>query len=158
MGIPVAWALVLSACVAGLVALAAVPRILIRRRQDALAAEATARPGAAWKLLTRADLVVSRYRRLPGLLGLTGDRLAFEGVFGESIELPTSRIRKIETGARLASGRLLFGLEVLRITRASGDRVEFVLTRPAASAWRSHLGLWAMAEHQADADRVSPGN
>jgi hypothetical protein len=109
------------------------------------------------RLLTRADLISGRWRRVPGLLGLTDESLFFEGVFGENQILSTSRIVKIATGSKLASGRLLFRREVLRITAMEGGEVEFVLTLPAASAWRSHLGLWAIKERQADADRVSPG-
>ncbi len=139
-----------------LIALLAVPRLLLQRAQDRLAKEMIAREPDAWKLLTRADLVAGRYRRLPGLLGLKEGSLEFSGLYGESLLVPTARIQKVATGSRLASGRLLFRLEVLRITRG-GEDVEFVLTRPAASAWRSHLGLWAMAERQADADRVTPG-
>ena len=92
------------------------------------------REGESFRLLTRADLVTGRYRRLPGILGLTGDRLVFEGLFGESAQLATSRIQKIETGRRLASGRLLLRLEVLRITPASGgaDRVRPDAARPPA--------------------------
>ena len=143
---------------AALLALLAIPRLLLQRAQDRLAKEAMAREPDAWKLLTRAELVAGRYRRLPGLLGLKEDSLEFSGLYGESILVPTARIQKIATGTRLASGRLLSRMEVLRITKSSGADVEFVLTRPAASAWRSHLGLWATAERQADADRVTPGN
>ena len=134
-----------------------VPRILLQKAQDRLATEAMAREPEAWKLLTRADLVAGFYRRLPGILGLKEGSLEFAGLYGESVVIPTQRIRKIATGSRLASGRLLFRMEALRITRADGEDFEFVLTRPAAAAWRSHLGLWAMAERQADADRVTPG-
>lgn len=133
------------------------PRLTIRKAQDRLAAEVMARPDTVFKLLTGADLVAGRYRRLPGVLGLTEDALWFEGLFGESVLVPTSRIQKIATGRRMASGRLLLRLEVLRITRASADEVEFVLSRASAFAWRSHLGLWAVRERQADADRVTPG-
>jgi hypothetical protein len=134
-----------------------VPRILLQKAQDRLAKEAIAREPEAWKLLTRADLVAGLYRRLPGILGLKEGSLEFAGLYGESVVIPTQRIRKIATGSRLASGRLLFRMEALRITRTDDEDVEFVLTRPAATAWRSHLGLWAMAERQADADRVAPG-
>ena len=134
-----------------------VPRILLQKAQDRLAKEAIAREPEAWKLLTRADLVAGLYRRLPGILGLKEGSLEFAGLHGESVVIPTQRIRKIATGARLASGRLLFRMEVLRVTRAADEDVQFVLTLPAATAWRSHLGLWAMAERQADADRVTPG-
>jgi hypothetical protein len=137
--------------------LIALPRRLLSRAQDRLARERLEASAAAFRVLTRAELVSGRYRRLPGILGLTDDRLAFAGLFGESVELSTSRIQKIETGRRLASGRLLLRLEALRITPSAGDPLEFVLTAPAAAAWRSHLGLWAMNERQADADRVIPG-
>jgi hypothetical protein len=143
---------------AALLALLAIPRLLLQRAQDRLAKEAMARELDVWKLLTRAELVAGRYRRLPGLLGLKDGSVEFSGLYGESILIPTARIQKIATGTRLASGRLLFRTEVLRITGSNGEDNEFVLTRPAASAWRSHLGLWAMAERQADADRVTPGN
>ncbi|MGH9398987.1 MAG: hypothetical protein ACRD00_01365 [Thermoanaerobaculia bacterium] len=142
---------------AALLALLAIVHLLLARAQDRFARDAIAREPEAWKLLTRADLVAGRYRRLPGLLGLKEGQLEFWGLYGESILVPTSRIQKIATGSRLASGRLLWRMEVLRITRGGGDDLEFVLTRPAVFAWRSHLGLWAMAERQADADRVTPG-
>ncbi len=140
-----------------LAALAIVPRLLLRRAQDRLAREKIEREGASWKLLTRAELVVGRYRRLPGLLGLADDRLAFEGLFGESATVATSRFQKIVTGRRLNNGRLLFRLEALRVKCSTGEELEFVLTRAAAEAWRSHLGLWAARERRADADRVTPG-
>ncbi len=150
-------ALAAGALLLALLVLVVLPRKLLSRAQDRLARERLERSGAEFRLLTRGELVVGRYRRLPGVLGLTGDRILFEGLFGESHELATSRIQKIETGRRLASGRVFLRLEVLRITPSAGEPMEFVLTRPAAGAWRSHLGLWAMKERQADADRVSPG-
>lgn len=140
-----------------ILAVVAVPRILVRRAQDRLAAAATDRAGDTLQLLTRADLVTGRYRRIPGILGLGSGTIAFEGLFGESVAIATSRIQKIVTGKRLASDRRLLRLEVLRFTRVSGEEVEFVMTRAAGLAWRSHLGLWAVRERQADADRVSPG-
>jgi hypothetical protein len=154
--------LVAGAVLVGAVMLFVLPRRLLTRAQDRLAREKLAGTGGgeSLRLLTRADLVSGRYRRLPGILGLTDDRLLFEGIFGESRELATSRIGKIETGRRLANGRTLLRLEVLRITATAstaGPPLEFVLTPAAAGAWRSHLGLWAMKERQADADRVSPG-
>ena len=108
-------------------------------------------------LLTRAELVVGRHRRVPGVLALTSVAIRFDGLFGESVIVATSGIQKIETGQRLASGRLLYRLEILRLTAAGGEQSEFVLTRDSAGAWRSHLGLWAVKERQADADRVVPG-
>jgi hypothetical protein len=142
---------------AALLALLVVPRLLLQRAQDRLAREAIAREPGGWKLLTRADLAVGRYRRLPGILGLKEGSLEFTGLYGESVMVATDRIRKIATGSRLSTGRLLYRMEALRITRAGEEEVEFVLTRPASEAWRSHLGLWASRERQADADRVTPG-
>jgi hypothetical protein len=150
-------ALALGALLLLLVLLVFLPRRIFSSAQDRLARERLEKNAGEFRLLTRAELVSGRYRRLPGILGLTGDRLLFEGLFGESVELATSRIRKIETGRRLSNGRLLLRLEVLRITPSSGDPMEFVLTMPAAGTWRSHLGLWAVGQRQADADRVAPG-
>ncbi len=149
--------LALGALLLLLAGLIVLPRRLLSRAQDRLARERLEKGNASFRLLTRADLVSGRYRRLPGLLGLTVDRLIFEGLFAEFLEIDTSRIRKVETGRRLANGRLLLRHEVLRITPASGEVVELVLTAAAAAAWRSHLGLWAMKERQAAVDRVSPG-
>jgi hypothetical protein len=132
------------------------PRLLVRRSQDRLA-RGLAAEAPAWRLLTRADLIAGRWRRLPGVLGLREGAIEFHGLFGETVTLATSRIRKIRTGRRLASGRLLFRLEALGIESESGEAIELVLTPASAFAWRSHLGAWAARERQADADRVVPG-
>jgi len=145
---------------AALVAVAlfiAVPRLLLRRAQDRLAARLLAESGAAFKLLTRAERVAGKYRRAPGVLGLTEEAVSFQGLFGETEVLPTFRIQKIATGHRLASGRRLLRQEVLRLTRSSGEELEFVLAPASAGAWRSHLGLWAVAERKAAMDQVTPG-
>ena len=147
----------LAVAVAAVLALVLVPRYLLKSAQDRLATASIAREGETFKLLTRADLVAGRYRRVPGVLGLKEEELKFSGLFGETVELPTSNIQKIVTGVKLASGRLLTGLEVLRISRSDGTDHEFVLSPASASAWRSHLGLWAVKERQAAADRVEPG-
>jgi hypothetical protein len=148
------WAALAAA--AALAAVLTVPRVLLRRAQDRLAKERLA-SGHDPMLLTRADLVVGRHRRVPGVLALTKTAIRFTGLFEESVDIPTSAIQKIETGQRLSNARLLFRLEVLRLTVAGGEQTEFVLTRDSAAAWRSHLGLWAVKERQADADRVEPG-
>ena len=148
---------VVLAAAAALLAVLTVPRIFLRRAQDRLAKEKLA-SGHDPMLLTRAELVLGRHRRVPGVLALTSVAIRFDGLFGESAFLPTSGIQKIETGQRLASGRLLFRLEVLRLTAAGGEQTEFVLARDSAAAWRSHLGLWAVKERQADAERVEPGH
>jgi hypothetical protein len=147
----------LGGLAAAFLALSTIPRLLLRRAQDRLAERLLAAGAERCKLLTRAELVAGRHRRLPGVLALTEEAIEFSGLFGESVPIATGRIQKIETGSRLSSGRRLFRLEVLRVTRSSGDRQEFVLSPASASAWRSHLGLWAARERQADADRVAPG-
>lgn len=149
-----AFAIALAAA-AAVAALSIVPRLLLRRAQDRLAARKLAEDQPA--LMTRADLVTGRYRRAPGILALTGAGVVFDGLFGETFKLSLADIRRIETGNRLASGRRLLALEVLRLTPSAGDPAEFVLSPASAFAWRSHLGLWAVKERQADADRVVPG-
>ena len=150
--------LVLAATLAVAILAAVVPRALLTRAQDRLARRLLDAPGASFKLLTRAELCTGgAYRRLPGVLGLTEDALVFHGLFGETETLPTARLQKILTGTRLSNGRQLLGREVLRLTRSSGEELEFVLARASASAWRSHLGLWAVEERRAAMDVVSPG-
>lgn len=150
--------LIAIALLALFAAILVVPRITLGRSQDRMARAKLEGPrGNTWKLLTRADLVVGRYRRLPGLLGLDQESLTFESLFGDATTIATSRIVKIITGRRLANGRTLVHRGVLRVVRQGGDETEFVVTLAALSAWRSHLGLWAGQERQADADRVSPG-
>lgn len=135
-----------------------VPRALLTRAQDRLATRLLAETGASYKLLTRAELCTrGAYRRLPGVLGLTEGSLVFHGLFGETESLPTARLQKIVTGSRMANGRRLLRREVLRLTRAGGEELEFVLARASASAWRSHLGLWAIEERRAAMDTVTPG-
>ncbi len=155
MTAPVLWGL--GGLAAAILALLTIPRVLLNRAQDRLAARLLAGGAERCKLLTRAELVAGRHRRLPGALALTKEAIEFSGLFGETVAIPTGRIQKIETGSVLSSGRRLFRLEVLRLTRTSGAREEFVLSPASASAWRSHLGLWAARERQSDADRVSPG-
>jgi hypothetical protein len=150
-------ALVAAAAILVLALLSVTPRLLLRRSQDRLARTLLAEEGGALKLLTRAELVAGVYRRIPGVLGLTEGVLRFQGLFGETELLPTSRIQKIVTGKRLANGRRLVRLEVLRVTRTGGGDLEFVLAPASATAWRSHLGLWAMRERTTTADTVAPG-
>ncbi len=150
-------ALSIAAAAVAAALLIALPRFLLRRAQDRLAARLLAEPGAAFKLLTRAERVAGAHRRSPGVLGLTEEAVTFHGLFGENDLLPTSRIQKIATGRRLASGRKLLRQEVLRLTRANGEDLEFVLSPASAGAWRSHLGLWAIAERKAAMDEVTPG-
>jgi hypothetical protein len=149
--------LIASGALAALALIVALPRILLARAQDRLARRLLDEDAIRFRLLTRAERVAGQYRRLPGVLGLTDDALRFEGLFGESEVLHTSRIQKIVTGQRLANGRQLVRRTVLRITSAGGEELEFVLTRASASAWRGHLGLWAVAERTAGSDEVTRG-
>jgi len=149
--------LVASSAVVILALLSVAPRLILRRSQDRLARTLLAAEGGGLKLLTRADLVAGAYRRIPGVLGLTEEALRFQGLFGETEILATSRIQKIVTGKRLGNGRRLVRLEVLRVTRTGGSELEFVLAPASAAAWRSHLGLWAVRERTASLDTVAPG-
>ncbi len=142
---------------AAIVLVAVVSRMLVRRSQDRLAQRLLAEEAASFRLLTRAEMVAGTYRRLPGVLALTEEAVAFRGLFGENEIVATPRIQKIATGRRMAGGRRLLRLEVLRLTRADGSEVEFVLAPDSASAWRSHLGLWAVRERAAAMDTVTPG-
>ena len=151
---------VLAAAAAALLVLvlfSLLPGIGIRRAQDRLAERILASRKTAPALLTRAELVVGRWRRLPGVLAFADGAVSFEGVFGDAVVIPTERIGKIVTGRKLSSERVLFRLEALRITRTGGEETEFVLSPESAGAWRSHLGLWAMQERVADAEAVTPG-
>jgi hypothetical protein len=150
--------LAVAAAAAGVFTLVlALPRVLLGRAQDRLAKRLLEEVQPPFQLLTRAELCAGKYRRLPGVLGLTGAGVEFRGVFGEAETVATARIRKIVTGTRLSSGRRLLRREALRLSRANGEDLEFVLTRDSASAWRSHLGLWAIAERKAAMDVVTPG-
>ena len=140
-----------------IVLVAVLPRILVRRSQDRLAARLLEEQAAGFRLLTRAEMLAGTYRRLPGVLGLTEEAVEFRGLFGENEIVATPWIQKIVTGRRMAGGRRLVRLEVLRLTRTDGSEVEFVLAPDSASAWRSHLGLWAVRERTAAMDTVVPG-
>jgi hypothetical protein len=148
----------LAILLAGAVLLVLVlPRVLLRRAQDRLASRLLADASRPFDLLTRAELCAGPHRRLPGVLGLGGGAIVFEGLFGETTTLPTQHLQKIVTGDRLASGRRLLRLEVLRLSRSDGTEMEFVLTPASAAAWRSHLGLWAVQERKSSTDVVRPG-
>jgi hypothetical protein len=149
--------LAIAAVLAAAVLVFLLPRLLLRRSQDRLARTLLAAEGERLKLLTRAELVIGKYRRVPGVLGLSEEAVAFRGLFGETERIPTSRIQKITTGGRLASGRRLIRLEVLRLTQTGGGELELILSPASAAAWRSHLGLWAVKERTAAAGLVTPG-
>ena len=153
-------ALILAAVLAAIsvAAAAGAIRLALSRAQDRLARRLMNDAGNAFRLLTRAELCTEgKYRRLPGVLGLTEEALVFHGIFDEIEILPTARLQKIVTGTRLSNGRRLFRREVLRASRPAGPDLEWVLTRASASAWRSHLGLWAVEQRRAEMEVVSPG-
>ncbi len=149
--------LVVAGAAAVVALILVVPRTLLGRAQDRLAKRLLEEERAPFQLLTRAELCAGKYRRLPGVLGLTGGAVEFRGVFGETETIATPRIRKIVTGSRLSNGRRLLRREALRLARSNGEDLEFVLSRASASAWRSHLGSWAVAERKAAMDLVTPG-
>ena len=154
---PLVLAAVVGIAAGSILLVAALPRIMVRRAQDRLAARLLEEAAGSFRLLTRAEMVAGTYRRLPGVLALTEGAVAFRGLFGENEIVATPRIQKIATGRRMAGGRRLLRLEVLRLTRTDGSEVEFVLAPDSASAWRSHLGLWAVRERAAAMDTVTPG-
>jgi hypothetical protein len=150
------WLLLGAAAI--LTAVFILPRLLIGRAQDRLAHATMARDGKALKLVTRAELVVGRFRRIPGLLAWRDDVLMFQGIGGHSMAIPPARIQKIVTADRLGSGRLLMKLEVLRLTDTDGEQIELVVARNSADAWRRLLGEWSVRERQASAaDVVTKG-
>lgn len=151
-----AWLLLGAAMILAAVFLA--PRLLIGRAQDRLARTRMAREGGSLKLLTRAELVIGRYRRVPGLLAWRDDVLSFQGITGQAVTIPPARIQKIVTADRLG-GRLLLKLEVLRLTDTDGEELEFVVARDSADAWRRLLGEWSVRERQRapEADVVTRG-
>jgi hypothetical protein len=146
------------AILAGVILLVVVlPRVLLRRAQDRLASRLLADASRSFDLLTRAELCVGPHRRLPGVVGLGAGAIVFESIFGDTHTLATHRLQKIVTGDRLASGRRLLRLELLRLSSSDGSDLEFVLTPASAAAWRSHLGLWAVNERKSSTDVVRPG-
>src|SRR5687768_7009637 len=125
--------------------------------QDRLAKSTMYRDGKSLKLLTRAELVIGRFKRVPGLLAWRDDVLSFQGIEGHTVTVPPSQIQKIVTADRMSSGRLLVKLEILRLTDTDGEEIEFVLERNTADAWRRLLGEWAGRERAAAMDLVTPG-
>lgn len=153
----VGWILLGSAAIAG--ALFLLPRLFIGMAQDRMARTTMARDGKSLKLLTRAELVTGRFERIPGLLAWRDDVLTFQGIDGDTVSVPPPRIQKIVTADRLASGRLLVKLEILRLTDTDGEQLEFVVARNSADAWRRLLGEWSVRERQnaAAQEIVTPG-
>jgi hypothetical protein len=151
-----AWILLGAAAI--IAAFFLVPRLLIGRAQDQLARTTMARDGKTLKLVTRAELVIGKFQRIPGLLSWRDDVLVFQGIDGHTETIPPSRINKIVTADRMGSGRLLVKLEVLRFTDSEGEELEFVVARNSADAWRKMLGDWAGRQKAAEASATETAN
>ena len=123
--------------------LAIVPPILIRFGRGRLAQSILARPGAPPALLTPADRCAGRFRRVPGVLGLTRDAIAFESHLESPAVLPLARVKRVLTANRMASGRRLWRAEILTIVDADDHAHEYLMPRASAYQWRQHLGAWA---------------
>lgn len=121
----------------------AVPPFLIRRGRDRLASEILARGGAKPALLTPADRCTGRFRRVPGVAGMDREAIRFESRLEEPTVIPLSRVRKISSGNRMASGRRLLRAEVLTLLDADGRTLELLMPRASVYQWRQHLGAWA---------------
>src|SRR5512142_240345 len=149
---------ILVAAIAILVAVGAVlPPLLLRRSRDRLAAEILARAGAPPALLTPADRCVGRFRRVPGVLGLTGETIFCESRHERRTDLPLPAIRRISSGNRMTTtGRRLLRAEVLTLVGTDAETREFVMPRASVYQWRQHLGAWA-AGQKAAAEVVKPG-
>lgn len=130
--------------VAGAIALlASVPALLIRSGRGRLARTILARPGSRPALLTPADRCIGKFRRVPGVLGLTREAITFESRYEAVSELPLSRVKRIVSGNRMSTGRRLWRAEVLTLVDVD-DRVhEFLMPRASLYQWRQHLGAWA---------------
>lgn len=151
--------IILGAAAAGVGVLATVPRRLIRRGQDRLAAKILSREQDTGRLLllTPAEKFVGAFRRVPGVLGMKGAEMIFETSFGDTWTLPMSRIRKIVSGKVLSSGRRLFRDEALTLVDAEGVVSEFQMPHASAYQWRRLLSEWAARQKASEAAVVTPG-
>src|SRR5580765_28171 len=129
--------------IAVLAAIGAVPPILIRRGRDRLAAEVLARAGPKPALLTPADRCAGRFRRVPGVAGMDRETITFESRLEAPTVIPLSRVRRVSSGNRMASGRRLLRAEVLTLLDMDGRTLELLMPRASVYQWRQHLGAWA---------------
>jgi hypothetical protein len=137
----------------------ALPPILIRRGRDRLAAEILARPGAKPALLTPADRCAGRFRRVPGVAGLDRESITFESRLESTTVIPLSRVKRVSSGNRMASGRRLLRAEVLTLLDMDGRTLELLMPRASVYQWRQHLGAWAARRKAADPARTeAPGS
>lgn len=137
---------------------AAVPPLLIRRARGRLAAEILARGGPRPALLTPADRCAGRFRRVPGVAGMDREAITFESRLEAPTVIPLSRLRRVSSGNRMASGRRLLRAEVLTLLDTEGRRLELLMPRASVYQWRQHLGAWAARQKaMAPAGAGDPG-
>jgi hypothetical protein len=122
---------------------AAVPPLLIRRARGRLAAEILARGGPGPALLTPADRCTGRFRRVPGVAGMDREAITFESRLEAPTVIALSRLRRVSSGNRMASGRRLLRAEVLTLLDTEGRTLELLMPRASVYQWRQHLGAWA---------------
>ena len=79
---------------------------------------------------------------VPGTVGLTPEALIWDAPFGLSGSVPLGHIKRLETDARLDSGRGFLRARALRVTLENGRVLEFVLSKGHEWEWRQALGEW----------------
>jgi hypothetical protein len=152
---PMSWIFGFLAAAAGLGALVWIPKLLLRRGQDRLAAEIVAGPEkSAFRLLTPAGRLLGGFRRLPGVLGLRSEDIVFRSRYEAERVLALSAVRRVTTGKVLSTGRRLLRAEALAIVDSHGGIHEFQMSHASIEHWRRHLGAWAARQKAAEA--VSP--
>jgi hypothetical protein len=137
---------------------AAVPPLLIRRGRDRLAAEILARGGPAPALLTPADRCSGRFRRVPGVAGMDREAITFESRLEAPTVIALSRLRRVSSGNRMASGRRLLRAEVLTLLDTDGRTLELLMPRASVYQWRQHLGAWAARQKAAAGESGDPSS
>ena len=87
-------------------------------------------------------LSAARRAAIPGTVALTPAGLVWEALWGRTGSFSFEEIQRIETDDRTQAQRGFFRSKVLRVTRRSGEIVEFVLSPGHAWEWRQALGEW----------------
>jgi hypothetical protein len=126
-----------AAVAAAIVLLACAPLLLAAARRRRFYREL----GPVVRIATPCRIVSGR-ALVPGAVGLTPERLVWRGLASVSGAISFPDIARIETDARLSSGRRLLRSEVFRITPVKGEVVELVLAKGPAWEWHRALGEW----------------
>lgn len=100
--------------------------------------------------------IVAGHALVPGAIGLSPMGLAWRGLAGLQGAARFDAIKRLETDARLRSGRRFLRSEALRVTLESGETLEIVLTKSHAWEWRRALGEWVGAKGSINADASVP--